>query len=233
MDNKLTYDREVVYEETKLRSEHKQILEWVGKDKKVLEVGCHTGYFSAVLKQKGNKVTGMEIYEPALEKAAPHLEKAVLGNVEDDQVWKEVCTEKFDVILFMHVLEHLVAPEAVLVKFKQLLNESGIIIICLPNINNWSNRLDILKGNFDYTEQGVMDKTHLKFFNYFSARKLVESAGLSVLAYSGVSWRVRFKIIPDRWIARKVNDIYNDFLVKILSPNFTDKVVMYKAGIKK
>ena len=233
MDNKLTYDREVEYDETKLRSEHKQILEWVGRDKKILEVGCHTGYFSAVLKKNGSRVTGMEIYKPALEKAEPHLEKAVLGNVEDEQVWNEVSGDKFDVILFMHVLEHLVAPEDILEKFKELLNENGIIIICLPNINNWSNRLDMLKGNFNYTEQGVMDKTHLKFFNYFSARKLIESVGLSVLDYSGVSWRVRFKIIPDRWIARKVNDIYNTILVKILSPNITDKVIMYKTGIKK
>ncbi|RYG18406.1 MAG: class I SAM-dependent methyltransferase [Chitinophagaceae bacterium] len=232
MDNKLAYDRTVVFDESKLREEHRQVLEWVGSNKSVLEIGCHTGYFSAVLSQKSNTVTGVEIYEPALEKAKPYLKQAVLGNIEHEEVWNQVSQSTYDVILFMHVLEHLVAPEIILQKFKQLLKPNGIIIVCLPNINNWHNRVDMLKGNFTYTEQGIMDKTHLKFYNYFSARKLLEDAGLQVLGYSGVSWRVRFKIVPDRWVATKINDVFNNLLLKILSPNITDKVTMYKAGLK-
>ena len=228
MDNKLVYDRQVIEDERKLLPEHQQVLKWVGHNKKVLEVGCHTGYFSSALKSRNCEVVGIEIYEPALKKAEQYLVKGILGNIESEHVWNEVSAFKFDVILFMHVLEHLVAPETVLEKFKTLLNPGGIVVICLPNINNWVNRYEIAKGGFNYTEFGVMDKTHLKFYNYFSAKQFIESTGLKVFEYSGVSSKVRFKVMPDRWLMA-INNVYNSIIHKILGPNITDKVIMYKA----
>lgn len=230
MDNKLVYD-EIASHTKQLLPEHKKVIDWVGKDKKVLEVACHSGYVSARLQQNNCKVTGVEIYEPALKKAESYLYKSVLGDIEKEETWNKLSDEKFDVILFMHILEHLIDPETILVKAKLLLNENGRIIICLPNINNWVNRWDIFKGNFNYTSDGVMDKTHFKFYNFFTAKKMIEAAGYVVLEYSGVSWKVRFQIVPNRWIGRKINDFYTLLLYKILSPNLTDKIIMFKAEI--
>jgi 2-polyprenyl-3-methyl-5-hydroxy-6-metoxy-1,4-benzoquinol methylase len=232
MDNKLVYD-EIASHTKQLLPEHKKVIDWVGKDKKVLEVACHSGYVSAHLQQNNCKVTGVEIYEPALKKAQPYLFKSVLGDIEKEETWNKISDEKFDAILFMHILEHLIDPETILVKAKLLLNEKGIVIICLPNINNWVNRWDIFKGNFNYTSDGVMDKTHFKFYNFFTAKKMIEAAGYNVLEYSGVSWKVRFQIVPDRWIARKINDFYTSVLHRILSPNLTDKIIMFKADTNK
>ena len=232
MDNKLVYD-EIASHTKQLLPEHRKVIDWVGKDKKVLEVACHSGYVSTRLQQNNCKVTGVEIYEPALQKAKPYLYKSVLGDIEKEETWNKISDEKFDVILFMHILEHLIDPETILAKAKLLLNENGIVIICLPNINNWVNRWDIFKGNVNYTSDGVMDKTHFKFYNFFTAKKMIEAAGYSVLEYSGVSWKVRFKIVPDRWIARKINDFYTSILHKILSPNLTDKIIMFKVGMNK
>jgi 2-polyprenyl-3-methyl-5-hydroxy-6-metoxy-1,4-benzoquinol methylase len=230
MDNKLVYD-EIASHTKQLLPEHKKVIDWVGKDKKVLEVACHSGYVSARLQQNNCKVTGVEIYEPALKKAKPYLYKSVLGDIEKEETWNKLSDEKFDVILFMHILEHLIDPETILVKSKLLLNENGSVIICLPNINNWVNRWDIFKGNFNYTSDGVMDKTHFKFYNFFTAKKMIEAAGYNLLEYSGVSWKVRFQIVPNRWIGRKFNDFYTSLLHKILSPNLTDKIIMFKAEI--
>ena len=230
MDNKLVYDK--ISHTKKLLPEHKKVLDWVGENKKVLEVACHTGYFSARLKENNCEVTGIEIYEPALKKAQPYLYKCILGDIEKEETWNEISDKTFDVILFMHILEHLINPELILAKAKLLLKQNGIVIICLPNINNWSNRWDIFKGNFNYTKDGVMDKTHFRFYNFFTAKKMIVAAGFNVLEYSGVSWKVRFQLVPDRWIGRKINNFYTTVLYKILSPNLTDKIIMFKAEIK-
>ena len=91
------------------------------------------------------------------------MKKQIVGNIESDEVWESIRSDTFDVIIFSHVLEHLTDPWSVLKKSTELLKKNGVIIIALPNINNAKDRFKILFGNFEYTEEGVMDKTHLRF----------------------------------------------------------------------
>lgn len=228
MDNKLLYDKEISIHYESLHPEHRQVLNWVGKNKKVLEVACHTGYFSTWLKKQGCEVTGAEIYQQALEKAKPYLSKWILGDIETDEVWEIAAEQKYDIVLYMHILEHLVNPEKVLQKTKELLNPGGKVIICLPNISNWANRSEILKGNFRYTETGVMDKTHLRFYNYYTSKEMIEKCGFKVEEYSGVSWKVVFHPFPEFRGINRLNVIYNRLIHKFFSPNFTDKILMFK-----
>jgi hypothetical protein len=46
---------------------------------------------------------------------------------------------------------------------------------------HWKQRLEFLKGNFKYTEGGLMDKTHFRFFDWETAFELIESSGFQVL----------------------------------------------------
>ncbi len=148
MDNQLAYDRIISNNINDIGKEHKIVLDWVGHNKKVLEVACHTGYVSAWLQRQGCEVTGAEIYGPALEKAKPYLHRSVLGNIEDTEVWSDIAKEKYDVVLYMHILEHLVNPDEILKKTQDILTPGGNVIICLPNISNWENRWEIFKGDF-------------------------------------------------------------------------------------
>lgn len=230
MDNQFSYDRKIPETITKLSREHRKVLEWVGKNKKVLETACHTGYFSAWLQKQGCITTGAEIYEPALQRAKPFLARSILGDIEKEQVWNEIAMEKYDVVLYMHILEHLVNPEQVLLKTKEILVPDGAVIICLPNISNWANRWQMFKGNFEYTETGVMDKTHLRFYNYFTAIEMIEKCGFQVDEYCGDSWRVRFQPLPEKRILWRINNFVNKVIYKYGYPNFTDKVLMFKVS---
>ena len=89
--------------------------------------------------------------------------------------------ERFDVILFGDVLEHLTDPETVLARFVPYLEESGRVIVSLPNVAAWTVRLGLLAGRFDYQPSGILDETHLKFFTLQSAKALVQKAGLELL----------------------------------------------------
>jgi len=86
-----------------------------------------------------------------------------------------------DLILCLDVLEHLVDPWRVTSFLQKLLKPGGALIISVPNIRNRDILFPLLfKGKWDYTEAGVLDKTHLRFFVRRTAIELVESSGLTV-----------------------------------------------------
>lgn len=240
MDNQLLYDRPILKDFEQLSDEHKKILSWVGRKKKVLETACHSGYFSYWLRNFDCDVTGLEIYEPALNKAKPFLSRSILGDIEQDSTWRLLASERFDIVLFMHLLEHLVTPERILEKTKEILKPGGSVIICLPNISNWVTRWEIFTGRFNYTETGVMDRTHLRFYNFFTAQEMIEKCGYKVEEYYGGAWKVKFRIFPNimgLWrlnnlrIISVINKVYSRIICSLFGPNLTDKVLVYKVSI--
>jgi 2-polyprenyl-3-methyl-5-hydroxy-6-metoxy-1,4-benzoquinol methylase len=89
--------------------------------------------------------------------------------------------EMFDCIILGNVLEHLKEPSKTLFDLKKYLSTSGFLIYSVPNIVNWHSRLTIFLGKFEYAHSGVFDKTHLRFYNLYSARKLATDAGYRII----------------------------------------------------
>jgi hypothetical protein len=81
------------------------------------------------------------------------------------------------------VLEHLVNPEQVLRQVRELLSPGGRVLVCVPNIAHLRIRLKLLFGRFEYESTGIMDMTHLRFYTYSTARRLIESAGFRIQSY--------------------------------------------------
>lgn len=96
----------------------------------------------------------------------------IIGDIEQEDVWGKV-TGKFDVITFADVLEHLRDPNQALTRAKDYLKEDGFIIISLPNVANWRVRLSLLLGKFNYTKTGILDESHLRFYNLETAKNLI------------------------------------------------------------
>jgi len=55
------------------------------------------------------------------------------------------------------------------------------VVACIPNVSHWSMVERLLRGDWAYQDQGLLDRTHLRFFSLKSARRLLEKAGLSVV----------------------------------------------------
>jgi 2-polyprenyl-3-methyl-5-hydroxy-6-metoxy-1,4-benzoquinol methylase len=160
------------------------LLEWVGFGKRVLELGCSTGFMSKYLTQKrGCSVVGIEI-DPA---AAAQAEKSCLEVLVRDlgaRDWINGLPKKaFDVVLMGDVLEHLAEPAALLVQIQPLLDSNAILVISLPNIVHWITRFKILLGHFEYELGGTLDHTHLRFYTPKTARELIESAGYRITKF--------------------------------------------------
>lgn len=222
-----------IQEGEELPAEWTIILSWIGKSKTILETGCHTGGFSRRLVENGCRVTGMEINAIALENAKSFLHKAILGDLESPDAWDQLRDIKFDVILFEHVLEHLTNPWQILSNARNYLAENGIVIIALPNISNAVNRFDMLFGKFEYEEFGVMDKTHLRFFNQKTARELIAKSDFKVDDYAAP-----LKVNPIREFVDHLPVLTNlRFLFRKnsagfprLSSNITDPVMLFKCS---
>lgn len=156
---------------------HSVIARLIGKSKTVLDVGCNEGYLGRAA-DMSNQFFGIDFAKPAVAQAKKSYEGAYVYDLNrlTPLVWKR---QKYDVIVFADVLEHLIDPVSTLRFFtKNYLKQNGRIIISLPNIANWQIRLQLLTGSFTYTQTGILDRTHLHFYTYISSQQLLAAAGL-------------------------------------------------------
>jgi len=231
------YHKPYAEEDSIPNTETKKVVEWIGHDKTVLEFACFTGHLSSWLKKYGCKVTGVELNEDALEKAKPYLVQSIAGDIERPETWAAIKENSFDVVAFMHILEHLRDAETALKRGTEKLNDHGTIIIALPNVSNAWDRFEMLNGRFEYTDMGVMDRTHLRFFNQKTARELIEGAGLEIVDYF-TPWQVNplkifFYQIPLFWKRPRVCKHRKPPRFPRFSRNMTDVVMLFKCRKKR
>ena len=138
---------------------------------KILEIGCNTGEFCNLLKEKYNSETyGIDINKNAIRVA---IDKYPKLNFQSKDIF-ELKKERYDIIYMQHVIEHLKEPEKALIKLrKENLNYKGKLIITCPN--KWAYFLKIYawrkKTKFCY------DPTHISEFSPLTLSKLLKNAG--------------------------------------------------------
>jgi 2-polyprenyl-3-methyl-5-hydroxy-6-metoxy-1,4-benzoquinol methylase len=157
-----------------------QLITLVGRDKKVLDVGCAAGDTAAVMTMRGCQVSGVDIDAEAAEPAREVLDELVIANIDLSPLSNHFKPQSFDAIIFGDVLEHLVDPWAALRDCHVLLRPGGRVIVSIPNVAHASVRLALLTGRWDYTDKGLLDRTHLRFFTEESVVDLLESSGYAV-----------------------------------------------------
>ncbi len=153
----------------------------------VLDVGCSNGQFGAAVKKKNNaEVWGIEPFESFGKLAVAKLDKVFIASVEG--TISELPDRYFDVIYFNDVLEHLLDPYSVLEQMKAKLKPNGVIISSIPNIRYFRTFFKILfKGEWDYTDQGILDRTHVRFFTKKSIAKMYHNAGFEIVSHEGIN----------------------------------------------
>ena len=123
---------------------------------------------------------GIEIDKEAAAKAETWYDEVLVGDLNTPVALEEEFLESFDVVVFADVLEHLVEPGKALKHYARYAAPDAKILISIPNVANWLNRLELLLGRWEYRDVGILDKTHLRFFTYGTARRLIENAGLRI-----------------------------------------------------
>ena len=152
----------------------------------VLEVGCATGTLGGAYKERNPACTyyGIEIHPPSAEIAARRIDKVFCAPVEEVDL--SSLEKSVDCIVYGDVLEHLVDPWAVLRKHRDLLKLGGKIAACIPNIQHWTLLQHLLQGNWVYSDHGLLDRTHLRFFTLNTIFTSVVESGYQVENMFGV-----------------------------------------------
>jgi methionine biosynthesis protein MetW len=156
--------------------------------RRVLDLGCASGALGAALKACGAYVVGVERDAGYASRARERLDEVVEADLE---TLDPAPLGRFDVVIAGDVLEHLADPWAVLRRFAAIVEPGGTVVVSLPNVRHWESVFAIVvQGRFPRRNEGVFDRTHLRWFTLHDAWSLVDQAGLTVEA---VERRIRYR----------------------------------------
>lgn len=147
---------------------------------RVFEGGVSSGYLARAIAAEGRTVDGAELDPVAAAAAREVCDRVWVGDL--DQLDVEDLAPSYDLLLFGDTLEHLVDPAGLLERLRPRLAPDGSLVVSIPNIANWTIRLSLLLGRFDYADRGILDRTHLHFYTLRTARELLEGAGYRVVS---------------------------------------------------
>ena len=144
-------------------------------DHSVLDLGCSSVFIGHEIKKRFPKikVTGIDNNLADITKAKKVLDEAFLADLDNFQ--ESNISGKFDLIILADIIEHLTHPRKLLVRLKKLLNPDGRILLSIPNFSHYSIINSLLQHNWHYHKSGLLDKTHVHFYNYRTIVKLIEA----------------------------------------------------------
>lgn len=156
-----------LYEKWFLRRELKEVTKRLSVEKpRLLDIGCGTGWTTSFWDRNGFDVQGLE---PSRVRSKIAAERYGLS-IENDYLESYKPEKLYDVVLMRHSLEHFENPYGALCKINSLLNDSGVVLLVVPNIDCLGRRL------FGIDWEWVLP-WHCNFFNPESLRAILECAG--------------------------------------------------------
>lgn len=199
---------EQIFKKYGLSPTQQEILKIVGQKSQVLEIGSSTGYMTKAFLDNGCTVDVVEPDQKAVLKLPKDVRKVFNTSIEDEGICNGLGSYEF--IVMADVLEHLVNPEQVLKRLLKVASFDTRLLISLPNVASWTMRKQLFfKGDFEYQESGLLDKTHLHFYTVETLPKLLSENGWKVERIIGTITRLPLEGLISKlpalgWIFKKM-----------------------------
>ena len=183
----------------------------------VLDIGGGIGSSAAYLKNVG-KATKAIVVDLVADNCLPEIDAGYAGNLEDPELLKRVVSEqgKFDAILCLDVLEHLTDPWSVIDYCHDTLNPNGVIVASIPNVRNHQLLLPLIfKGQFNLTQSGILDRTHLRWFVKDTAIELMTRKNLNLEHIEGRMYGRKKKLLNALTLGLFRHFFYLQYFVRV------------------
>lgn len=162
-----------------VREDMLQMFDYKQPGMKIMEIGCACGATLMTIKNYNPSAClyGLELSEEAAF-VASNFAKVESGDFE---VMERADFEgSFDYVLMGDVLEHLFDTDKALSKVYRWLKPGGSLIVSVPNIANITVLAQQLQGGWEYTDAGILDETHVRFFTERTIQKYLQRNGYKV-----------------------------------------------------
>lgn len=175
------------------------LLEMVPPDaKKVCEVGCGAGEFAKAYKaiNPDCEYYGIELNFTAAKRAEDSGVFKSVRIADVEKTWNynlDHFDPDLDAIICGDLIEHLKDPWEFLARAtKEWLAPGGQVVTCVPNSQNYTLIGNLLGGAWHYQDEGLLDRTHLRFFTRSSIEQMFADAGLTVTSIEPRNWSSEF-----------------------------------------
>lgn len=147
-----------------------------------VEIGCADGETLGLLvaESRVRRGVGVERWPEAARRARERLSAVIEADIEE-WITTPSGVSQPDLVIAADVLEHLSDPWGVLGGMRRLQRRGGVLLLSIPNVQHYSVSVPLLlAGRWRYAAEGLLDRTHLRFFTRHSIVELVEGAGYSI-----------------------------------------------------
>ena len=159
-----------------------QVLRLVGTKKNVLELGAGPGGISRPLvKLNMCQVTALEMDSASVQILRDFCHHVVQADLNAMDWTSKLPTPLYEVVVIADVLEHLYDPWRTLRQVHDLIPDDGCVVVSIPHSSHAALIACLLEGDIRYSEWGLLDKTHIRFFSLANIQTLFEGAGLKII----------------------------------------------------
>ena len=165
-----------------------EMMKFLPKDfTNTLEIGCGQGEFGKLVKETfKTNYTGIEIDPQAALVAKEHLDLVLIGDAFE--LINILPDNSFDLLICNDVIEHIAEPEILFQKIRIKMKPESRIVCSIPNIRVLNSLIHIIiNKDFEYTDWGIRDKTHLRFYTKSSMLRLLQRNGFKIEKIAGIN----------------------------------------------
>ena len=197
------------------------VLPHVPRGGTLLDLGGGDGATATAIKKQGiaGRVGVADMVPP---RADATLDFAYQGDLTGPELIERIGEEQgpFDTILCLDILEHFVDPWTIVARLHRILKPGGQIVASIPNVRHYNALTPLLtRGRWDYTDAGILDRTHLRFFVRDTAVSLMTSSGLTLEeAIATRPGRIRDRLIDKATLGVLSAFLTQQYIVRVRRP---------------